>query len=78
MLELWTCRRDDCVTFVQAGIRGRKVGASVRARLVAASALFREETRGAHARADFPDTDPSLDERHTVVDNGAPRLDHWQ
>jgi L-aspartate oxidase len=48
------------------------------ARLVAASALFRAETRGAHARADFPDLDPALDERHTVLDDGAPRLDHWQ
>ena len=28
------------------------------ARLVARSALFREESRGAHARADFPDIDP--------------------
>jgi len=48
------------------------------ARLVATSALFREESRGAHARADFPEPDPTLDERHTVVDNGAPRLVHWQ
>ncbi len=30
------------------------------ARLVAASALSREETRGAHARADFPETVPNL------------------
>ncbi|MGH2955569.1 MAG: L-aspartate oxidase, partial [Solirubrobacterales bacterium] len=36
------------------------------ARLVARSALFRQESRGAHARADFPDTDPQLDEHHTV------------
>jgi L-aspartate oxidase len=48
------------------------------ARLVARSALFREESRGAHARADFPDTDPALDERHTVVDGDAPpRLETW-
>jgi L-aspartate oxidase len=37
------------------------------ARLVAASALSREETRGAHARSDFPQTDPSLNGRHTVI-----------
>jgi L-aspartate oxidase len=49
------------------------------ARLVARSALAREETRGAHARADFPDTDPALDRRHTVVDpgDGAPALTVW-
>jgi L-aspartate oxidase len=47
------------------------------ARLVARSALFRGESRGAHARADFPATDPALDERHTVVDGDAPRLEHW-
>jgi L-aspartate oxidase len=48
------------------------------ARLVAASAIFRAESRGAHARADFPATDPALDERHTVIDDGAPRLQHWR
>jgi len=49
------------------------------ARLVARCALFREETRGAHARADHPDLDPALDLRHTVVDAGseAPRLEEW-
>ena len=49
------------------------------ARLVARGALFREESRGAHARADFPETDPALDARHTVfdADSAEPRLDHW-
>jgi L-aspartate oxidase len=47
------------------------------ARIVARSARFREESRGAHARADFPDTDPALDERHTLAEHGVPRLDHW-
>jgi L-aspartate oxidase len=47
------------------------------ARLVAQCALFRQESRGAHARADFPDTDRELDERHTVIENGAPRFERW-
>jgi L-aspartate oxidase len=50
------------------------------ARLVAACALFREESRGAHARSDFPRTDPALDGRHTVVDAGetAPSAVFWR
>jgi L-aspartate oxidase len=50
------------------------------ARLVARCALFREETRGAHARADHPETDASLDGRHTVVESGSddPHLDLWE
>jgi L-aspartate oxidase len=41
------------------------------ARLVALSALAREETRGAHARAEFPEPDPALDGRHTVLPAGS-------
>jgi L-aspartate oxidase len=51
------------------------------ARLVARSALFRAETRGAHARADFPDRDPALDGRHTVIPPGTaadPHLEEWR
>ena len=49
------------------------------ARLVAACALSREETRGAHARSDFPGTASTLDGRHTVVDAAAatPRTEPW-
>jgi L-aspartate oxidase len=49
------------------------------ARLVALCALFREESRGAHSRADFPDAAPALDGLHTVVDAGstAPRPEPW-
>jgi L-aspartate oxidase len=41
------------------------------ARLVALSALAREETRGAHARAEVPEPDPALDGRHTVLPAGS-------
>ena len=49
------------------------------ARLVARSALFREESRGAHARADFPETDAALDHRHTVItaERDDTRLEAW-
>jgi L-aspartate oxidase len=37
------------------------------ARLIARCGLAREESRGAHRRADHPDRDPSLDHRHVVI-----------
>jgi L-aspartate oxidase len=50
------------------------------ARLVARSALAREESRGAHLRADFPDTTSELDNSHTLLDPGAetPRFQTWR
>jgi L-aspartate oxidase len=49
------------------------------ARLVAASALEREESRGAHARTDFPAQDPALAGRHSTLAAGAavPQCVHW-
>ncbi len=48
------------------------------ARLIAAGALRREESRGAHQRADFPRLDPALDHRHAVIGaDERPRLAHW-
>jgi len=48
------------------------------ARLIAAAALIREESRGAHQRLDFPATDPQLDSRHMVVGgDGAVQAKRW-
>jgi L-aspartate oxidase len=46
---------------------------------VAACARAREETRGAHVRAEFPDRDPALDHQHTIIDadTETPRLEAW-
>jgi len=49
------------------------------ARLIAVCALQREESRGAHQRADFPDLDGALDHRHAVIGADArPRLARWR
>jgi L-aspartate oxidase len=47
------------------------------ARLIAASCLAREESRGAHQRTDHPETDPALDHVHTLVAGTAPRFEQW-
>jgi L-aspartate oxidase len=48
------------------------------ARMIAASALAREESRGAHQRADFPDADERFAGRHAVARGGdEPRFEHW-
>jgi L-aspartate oxidase len=48
------------------------------ARLVARSALAREESRGAHQRSDHPETDPGLDGMHFVLrGEEEPRSERW-
>ena len=48
------------------------------ARLVAASALAREESRGAHWRTDHPDREPALDRHHSVLAPGEdPVFEEW-
>ena len=41
---------------------------------MAASALFREESRGAHFRTDFPHADDARFRGHTLLDGAGPRL----
>jgi L-aspartate oxidase len=48
------------------------------ARVIATSALAREESRGAHQRRDHPRQDPDLDRTHAVVRGGDPPLfERW-
>jgi len=48
------------------------------ARLVAACALLRTESRGAHFRADFPQPDRNFDGRHAVIrDDEQPDFESW-
>jgi L-aspartate oxidase len=49
------------------------------ARLIARHALLRTESRGAHMRADFPETDRALDLHHSVTRGGAdePAFERW-
>jgi L-aspartate oxidase len=47
-------------------------------RLIARSALAREESRGAHQRADFPSTEASWDRAHVTLGAGRePAADRW-
>jgi L-aspartate oxidase len=47
------------------------------ARLIARFALGREESRGSHQRAEFPDADPAFDGRHQVWGGGELRWEAW-
>jgi L-aspartate oxidase len=47
-------------------------------RLIAAGALARQESRGAHQRLDFPDRSALLDRRHVTITAGSePTLETW-
>jgi L-aspartate oxidase len=61
---LW---RDAGITRTRAGLERLLGDPHPLARLIAACALRREESRGAHQRADFPSVDPALDHQHTAI-----------
>jgi L-aspartate oxidase len=48
-------------------------------RLIGASALAREESRGAHRRIDHRERDPALDDRHVIVrGESGPAFERWE
>jgi L-aspartate oxidase len=61
---LW---RDAGIVRTRAGLERLAENPHPLARLIAACALRREESRGAHQRADFPRLDPTLDHHHTEI-----------
>jgi L-aspartate oxidase len=72
---LWTCAG---LSRERAGLERLREDPHPLARLVAACALLREESRGAHFRSDHPETDPELDGLHAVVREGQePAFELW-
>jgi L-aspartate oxidase len=61
---LW---RDAGIRRTEQGLHRLESSPHPLARLIARCALAREESRGAHQRADRPDLDHALDRRHAVV-----------
>ena len=62
-----------------AGLERLKADPHPLARMVAACAADRRESRGAHLRTDFPDRDPALDGMHAVVrGDEPPQRERWR
>jgi L-aspartate oxidase len=61
------------------GLRALSEDSHPLVRLIAACALARTESRGAHQRSDFPDRDPELDGRHVTARSEAGlHFEHWE
>jgi L-aspartate oxidase len=73
---LW---RDAGIVRTRTGLERLRDDPHPLVRLVAAHALLREESRGAHLRADFPDRDPALDLHHSVsaATDDEPVFERW-
>jgi L-aspartate oxidase len=72
---LW---RDAGINRTREGLERLRDDPHPLARLIAACALHREESRGAHQRTDFPAGDAALDHQHTVIgSNERPHPAHW-
>ncbi|MEA2222171.1 MAG: L-aspartate oxidase [Solirubrobacteraceae bacterium] len=72
---LW---RDAGIVRTPEGLRRLATDPHPLARLIAACALRREESRGAHQRADFPAVERAFDHHHTEIGlNELPRMARW-
>ena len=72
---LWN---DAGIVRTRAGLQRLLADPHPMARLIAACALKREESRGAHQREDFPAVDDALDHHHSIIGSDeVPRLECW-
>jgi L-aspartate oxidase len=66
------------ITRTEASVRSMLRDPYPLTRLIAESAIMREESRGAHRREDFPERDPQLDHHHLVHASTAhPEYERW-
>jgi L-aspartate oxidase len=73
---LWECAG---IERTASGLARLGASPSPLVRLIGAASLAREETRGAHHRLDFPETDHDLDLQHFVLRGDAPPApERWE
>jgi L-aspartate oxidase len=61
-----------------SGLRELSGSSDSLAKLIAAGAMSRQESRGCHLRADFPNADAGLDRRHLVASSSGEWLEQWK